>query len=129
MERRVVGSLAGENMIYVLSDVHGNKRRFQSILDQIRLHPEDKLYILGDVVDRHPHGIEIIQWVMNQPNVFMLLGNHEFMMVNALYPGVLPWNRTECYEELGLWYRNGGYVTHDAFKKLTQQERDEIFRF
>ena len=32
-------------MIYVLSDIHGNERRFRSILRQIRLKPEDTLVI------------------------------------------------------------------------------------
>ena len=41
-------------MIYVLSDVHGNERRFNSIMKQIDLQPQDTLYILGDVVDRNP---------------------------------------------------------------------------
>ena len=39
-------------MIYVMSDIHGNTRRFDSILKQIDLQPEDTLYILGDVIDR-----------------------------------------------------------------------------
>lgn len=42
-------------MIYVLSDIHGNAKNFDAILQQICLQPEDILYILGDVIDRHPH--------------------------------------------------------------------------
>ena len=44
-------------MIYVLSDIHGQKRRFESIMKQINLQPEDTLYVLGDVIDRNPDGI------------------------------------------------------------------------
>ena len=44
-------------MIYVLSDIHGQSRRFHSILSQIDLNDEDTLYILGDVIDRNPDGI------------------------------------------------------------------------
>lgn len=35
-----------------MSDIHGNLRRFDSIMEQINLQPDDTLYILGDVVDR-----------------------------------------------------------------------------
>ena len=42
-------------MIYVLSDIHGQKRRFESIMKQINLQPEDTLYVLGDVIDRTLH--------------------------------------------------------------------------
>lgn len=52
-------------MIYVMSDIHGNKRRFESILEQIALRDEDTLYILGDVIDRHPDGIELLQRIMD----------------------------------------------------------------
>ena len=38
-------------MIYVLSDIHGNAKNFDAILQQICLQPEDTLYILGDVID------------------------------------------------------------------------------
>ena len=48
-------------MIYVMSDIHGNMRRFDSVMHQINLQPEDTLYILGDVIDRHPDGIRILR--------------------------------------------------------------------
>lgn len=74
-------------MIYVLSDIHGNERRFNSILRQINLQSGDTLYVLGDVIDRHPGGIRILRRIMSMPNVKMLLGNHEYMMLRALgYP-------------------------------------------
>ena len=41
-------------MIYVMSDIHGQKRRFDSIMKQINLQPEDTLYFLVDVIDRIP---------------------------------------------------------------------------
>ena len=37
-------------MVYVLSDVHGRIDRFESILHQIDLNEDDRLYVLGDVI-------------------------------------------------------------------------------
>ena len=71
-------------MIYVMSDIHGNSKRFDSVMEQINLQPEDSLYILGDVVDRYPDGIRILRRIMRMPNVKMLLGNHEYMMLEAM---------------------------------------------
>ena len=48
-------------MIYVMSDIHGQKRRFDSVMKQINLQPEDTLYVLGDVIDRNPDGIKILR--------------------------------------------------------------------
>ena len=41
-------------MIYVISDIHGRKDRFEDVLEQINLQENDVLYILGDVIDRNP---------------------------------------------------------------------------
>ena len=51
-------------MHYVLSDIHGNKEAFDTILSMIDLQPEDHLYILGDVIDRGKYGIELLQQIM-----------------------------------------------------------------
>ena len=72
-------------MIYVMSDIHGQKRRFDSVVKQIKLQPEDTLYVLGDVIDRNPDDIKLLRQIMAMPNAKMLLGNHELMMMNALY--------------------------------------------
>lgn len=71
-------------MIYVMSDIHGNSERFNSVMEQINLQPEDTLYILGDVVDRFPDGIRILRKLMGMPNVKMLRGNHEQMMLRTI---------------------------------------------
>ena len=64
-------------MIYVLSDIHGNQRRFASILGQIHLQPEDTLYVLGDVIDRHPgaSGSSGGSWPCPMPSCFWATTN------------------------------------------------------
>ena len=54
--KRKSGRKGGPAMHYVLSDIHGNTRRFDSVMAQIDLRPEDTLYVLGDVIDRYPDG-------------------------------------------------------------------------
>lgn len=121
-------------MHYVLSDIHGNTPRFESILAQIGLQPSDTLYVLGDVIDRYPDGIRILRRLMQMPNVRMLLGNHEYMMLDALYE---PWadrpalgGRIRSREaRLALWYQNGGRVTHEYLKHLRKSLRQDIFAY
>ena len=101
-------------MIYVMSDIHGQKRRFDSVMKQINLQPEDTLYVLGDVIDRNPDGIKLLRQIMAMPNVKMLLGNHELMMMNALYyppPEDEEWPEYYYERKQTLWYRNGGQIT------------------
>jgi len=109
---------------YIMSDIHGNERRFHSVLQQIGLQPEDTLYILGDVIDRHPGGIRILRQIMAMPNAKMLLGNHEYMMLRAL--GCPYDDYFDDGRALEHWYRNGGKVTHDHWKRLRKTLRGEI---
>ena len=112
-------------MIYVMSDIHGNTERFDSVMKQISLGRNDRLYILGDVVDRFPGGITLLRRIMKMPNVCMLLGNHELMMLKAA--------DVDKIEKDGRfmrhWYRNGGEVTYHHLCHLRRSMRREIFDY
>lgn len=111
-------------MTYVMSDIHGNSARFYSVMKQIDLQPEDTLYVLGDVIDRYPDGIRLLRLLMRMPNAKLLLGNHEYMMLNALDGPV-----SDDPRALRLWYRNGGDVTHAYLKHIRKATRREIFGY
>ncbi|MGM9613298.1 MAG: metallophosphoesterase, partial [Butyricicoccus sp.] len=64
-------------MIYCMSDIHGEIDRYHEMLNRIQFSEKDLLYIIGDVIDRGPGGIDIIKELMNTPNIILLLGNHE----------------------------------------------------
>ena len=114
-------------MHYVLSDIHGNERRFDSILRQIDLQREDTLYVLGDVIDRHPGGLRILRRLMAMPNARLILGNHEYMMLRAL--GHPADDNPDDGGALAHWYRNGGDVTHLHFKFLRKATRQQILDY
>lgn len=117
-------------MIYVMSDIHGNLARFESVMKQIDLKPADTLYILGDVVDRYPDGIKILRRIMKMPNAKMLLGNHEHMMLNAVSDCL--YAKPERYIDnrpIRLWYRNGGQVTNEYLKHIRKDLREEVFAY
>lgn len=110
-------------MTYVMSDIHGNKSRFEAMLKKINFSQDDTLYILGDVIDRGPNGIAILQEIINTPNIKMILGNHEHMMIDYLY-------YMNCEYGKNTWcFFNGGNVTHLAYCKLSQEEKEKIKNF
>lgn len=115
-------------MVYVMSDVHGNAKAFHSILKQIQLTEHDTLYILGDIIDRHPYGIDILQEIMKMPAVKMLLGNHEYMMLAAC-----DFNASTDLDRIikaqRIWHSNCSQVTHAALHQLSEVKRQEIFKF
>lgn len=114
-------------MTYVMSDIHGNAARFHSVMQQLGLRPEDRLYVLGDVIDRYPDGIRILRQLMRMPNAQLLLGNHEYMMLNAL--DRLDVTGPGYPRALRVWYHNGGGVTHAYLKRIRKAVRREIFDY
>lgn len=107
---------------YVISDLHGEADRFDALLGKIEFSPEDQLYILGDVVDRGPHGISLLLRIMEMPNVTMLLGNHEFMFLQYLSP-----HATQA--DILRWNRNGNQPTLEEYADLTVSDRRRIKNF
>lgn len=107
--------------IYVVSDIHGESELFYDILKQIRFTDEDHLYILGDVIDRGPDGIALLRRIMNTPNMTLLLGNHEYMMLQYFSPWATD-------TEIRRWNKNGNTPTRDAYLKLGPAEQKHIIR-
>ena len=115
-------------MTYVMSDLHGRYDLYRKMMETIHFGQDDVLYVLGDVVDRNCGGIQILKEIMANPNIHMLLGNHEFMMRNTLA------NPKKCsmngYEDnMALWYRNGGQVTHEEFDAEEPETQKQILCF
>ena len=106
-------------MHYVLSDIHGNKDGFDAVLSLINLLPEDHLYILGDVIDRGEHGIELLQQIRTIPNCTLLLGNHEYMMIDCL-------RNPEDDDKMLLWLDNSCDETLQHLKGFSSEEMEAL---
>ena len=89
---------------YVMGDIHGEADRFHAMLKKIQFSEDDILILLGDVIDRGPDGIALLLEIMEMPNVIMLLGNHEYMMLQYLSPEATS-------TEIRRWNRNGNFIT------------------
>ena len=63
---------------YVMSDIHGMSDLLKKILDMIQPGADDRVYILGDMIDRGAgSGGGVLDLAMNCPNITALRGNHE----------------------------------------------------
>lgn len=107
---------------YVMSDVHGAYAALTEMLQCIQLSEDDVLYILGDVVDRGPQGVEILRLVMRTPNIRMILGNHEYMCCQFFGPDA---DETVIRR----WNRNGNFTTLKGFDEVTPEEKQQILAF
>lgn len=110
-------------MIYCMSDIHGEYDRYQAMLKLIDFSAEDTLYILGDVIDRKPSGIDILKDIIQRPNARMIIGNHEQIALDTLGVGYK-------YGARELWKQNGGNNTYrEMVYLMTPQERTAILKF
>ena len=106
---------------FICSDIHGQYEMFLRMLDGIQFSEQDHLYILGDIIDRGPQSMELMQDIMKRQNVSCILGNHELMMLDYLNrdPDGNSWMLTG----------NGGAVTYKQYMKLPEEEQDEMKKF
>lgn len=107
-------------MTYVMSDLHGHKARYDAMLEKIGFSGNDRMYIIGDVVDRGNQPVALVREIMAQENVTCLMGNHELMCLQAMHPD------TTGPEVLENWFYNGGEITRDQLNLLPAAERDAI---
>lgn len=110
-------------MIYCMSDIHGEIDRYHEMLKLIEFSEQDTLYIIGDVIDRKPGGVDILNKIMDTPNIIMLLGNHEQMCLDTLGP-------FNVFGSRDLWRQNGGNCTYrELLYVCSQAERRKIINF
>lgn len=108
-------------MIYCISDIHGEYDRYKAMLEHIGFSNTDTLYIIGDVIDRRPRGIDILLDIMERPNVHMTLGNHEQMCLDDLY-----WHEPDARQ---IWHQNGGRFTRRDLLYRRPEVRAKVLQF
>ena len=117
---------------YVISDIHGQYKSFLKMLDLIRFSEDDVLYCLGDVIDRGPDGIKIIQYMMKHDNIELFMGNHELLMLDALKNEYEIQNKNRLdTDDIDIWLDpcNGGLPTYNAFKALPAAKKQKVLDY
>ncbi len=122
-------------MIYVTSDLHGLKlSKLKELLKKVDFSENDLLYILGDVVDRqNDGGVEILKWLLEQPNAQLILGNHEAMLLSCdfvfeeITEDTVKKLSNGKMELLKNYVLNGGNVTLNALQNLKKESPETVF--
>ena len=106
-----------------MADIHGEIDRFYEMLRLIQLSDKDTLYIIGDVIDRYPAGIDILEEIMAAPNIQFIRGNHEQMCLDTF------WNHCS-YNAKSIWKNNGGSSTYrELTYVVSSADRNRILKF
>lgn len=113
-------------MIYALSDLHGRYDLYRAMLEKIKFNEKDRLYILGDCVDRGEDGLKIVLDIAGRDNVVALMGNHDYLslhILSSLERELRPGQLEDMRYLIESWKLDGGMATYNEYKSLTPAER------
>lgn len=109
---------------YVVTDIHGCVLTFRKLIEEkIGLRKGDRLFLLGDYIDRGPDSKCVIDYILDLTeqgfSLEVLMGNHEEMLLRCL-------DQPEYIES---WQLNGGAATLNSFKVQTINQIPEKYIF
>lgn len=120
-------------MIYATADLHGcSIETVQKLLKCVNFGDDDFLFVLGDVIDRGEHGAELLLWLTEQPNMQLILGNHEALLLacDFLFDEVNDDSLARLdLEKMALlknWMQNGGTPTIKGLQKIMKRSPELI---
>ena len=67
--------------LIAIGDIHGCHQEFSELLERLSLTKDDRLILLGDLVNRGPDSCRVID-LARQHDALSLLGNHELRLLN-----------------------------------------------
>ena len=96
--------------VFAIGDIHGCSKTFKKLLlEKLVIKKLDKIYCIGDYVDRGPDSKGVIDCIIELRekgyNIHTLRGNHEQMMLDS----------TIDKQRLNHWLTNGGKATLKSF--------------
>lgn len=98
---------------FVVGDVHGQMEMLRRLLRAVGFDRTfDRLFSLGDLIDRGPDSEQLLRWFHDEPALFCIRGNHEELMLASRFNPV--------YRRV--WVRNGGDWADD----LNEQQLAEL---
>ncbi len=135
-------------MNYIISDIHGQFDMFMKMMDKINFNSNDKLYILGDAMDRGPKSAECMEYIMEHKNIEYLIGNHDLMFLNScnvffeyikeekcpincryIYKISSYEHKFVTYNSICDWLHNGGKDTLLSFEKYGSDFLQKVYNY
>lgn len=115
---------------YCVSDIHGEYETYLRLLKRLNFSAQDTLYVIGDMVDRGPRPMAVVQDIMKRENVIALAGNHDAMacllLRHLLYGGRAEDLNEDVMLDILRWQAGEGQSTLSDFHRLSIPERQEV---
>jgi len=123
---------------YVIGDIHGCFNQFIELLTQIKYNKdEDKIILVGDLVNRGPDSLSVLNYCISDPNINSVLGNHDLYLLYLMSTNKVKGNLKEIVTaknntEIFKWlisrplfikffeksHKNTFYITHAGIPEI-----------
>lgn len=120
-----------------VSDIHGRFDTLKKALSEADFTKSDRLFVLGDVIDRGPEGFHALLWLTyilpaEGYHIVVLQGNHEDMWAQMASKGTTDAERLSMLEGSLMIYEdqvpNGWDASLKEWKKLTAGQRNFLLK-
>jgi len=99
--------LDNNHRVWVIGDIHGHVATLRALIHRLHLEKEDRVVILGDLIDKGPDSAGVVEYVRNHPQIVAIKGNHEQMAAQSLQGNTIELNPT--------WMAKGGASTWGSY--------------
>jgi serine/threonine protein phosphatase 1 len=109
--------------IFAIGDIHGCSKTFQKLLlDKIKIQKSDRIYCIGDYIDRGNDSKGVIDFILKLRKqgyrIHTLRGNHEQLMIDSI----------KSEEKFKHWIKNGGDSTLKSFGISSYDKMKPVYR-
>lgn len=111
VEKDLQNCLDAGHRVWAVGDVHGFGDSLHLLLQNLHLSSEDRVVLLGDLIDRGPSSFDVIRLARSDPRIHCVKGNHESMMVKNFSLEKI--ERPD--EDARMWFYHGGLETAASY--------------
>ena len=114
-------------MDYAIGDVQGCFNSLNALLKKINFNIDrDRLYFLGDVVNRGTHSLETLRFIFsNKDNANMVLGNHDFHLLVCALTDKHP-NKKDTFHDILEAYDKNTLLDYLIERPLVIEHEDSL---
>ncbi len=107
IENELQDCLDSGSKVWVVGDIHGHLNTFRALIHRMNLGTNDRVVLLGDMIDRGPDSAGVIKYVRENPKLIAIKGNHEQMATKSLV--------NQNIELDHVWLAKGGSSTWGSY--------------
>ncbi len=115
LEKNLQSTINNDNSVWVIGDIHGYNETFDALIKKLCLSEQDIILCLGDLIDKGPNSLKVLETVKESSQIFSIRGNHEEMMRLSISP--------EHGRMMKSWLKYGGLITLESF---SNDEKERI---